>query len=982
MRIFGISMSKGTLPAFPAVALPVDHNFYLKVNSNDISNDIFSFKGFAYNSSVAGPTLVMEQGNKYHVFVENNIDDIPLELFKPHFINTFGEYSKTNIHFHGLQVSPSGMSDNIFRNAKATQSISYELDIPPDHPPGLFFYHPHHHGSITAQATLGLYGAFYVAPSKSTLDNETNSIWKYLLKPVENPLSLQHIMFDPREVKTGSIGSLPSVLELLGRKPPVFKKTVPKSHGDDIPGGLVLVNGHVDPEFTLDPDRPFRLDLINASPSSMLFLYFSVIRGEFETPFNAMTHAGCEVFITALDGVPMSRPHHVQEFVSMPPGSRRQVIGRCSLLKAGDILSVRSNDGTSLYNVYEDKKDEDQTLTIIRADKYISGSPEFLSSNHAMWETLKNSSATSVGNREVDTYGGKVMRMRVGDKGAEESIFSFPKDVVAKANDNGEFATVFHSLNPVGSSQSFHWGLSIRDMRDSKVHKTQEIKFTGKRRRFHLEWLISEAWIILFLLAVLLSMYVLSMIGLTTLGEQRVASAAAETANVNHAAAFQVKINKSFAARSSVLAPSTTQQFATAAGSIPNRLLLAFFTPQVPKCLKRLVQYCLPASPEDPDRIMLLEQDGYLPLEASSNDKLERGIAHPFSFRMLSTGAGFNSQRGQTPSNLRPLAEMISRDAFNNNINQNPYGGGGAKYGGQQQLQTSGVVSNPMYSQNINSALQFPMTSNSPALIMPPLSSGHLFQTPNSQNSHAPPSFVNHHLISFSHRFSNILDRSRAAGLSNKVDGYGHYRGASGEETRRTAACLISARTVCWWAVIAALLPPFFVFLTSRIMQGEYGVNGMAFRHPSHVATNGSWMPKLTADSPNIYLPTTVMTGEILEIRLLGGGWRSDIHPFHLHGVHGQWQEETDELMGVFHGEFADVFAPRSRMRLSDIPSQEEMSSATPSKIQQWMLKWASARIRFKFTLGGAYPLHCHVASHEDLGMMTLLKVKEDENDV
>ena len=49
----------------------------------------------------------------------------------------------TNVHYHGLNVSPLGAGDNIFLDIEPGITFHYDLPIPADHPQGLFWYHPH-----------------------------------------------------------------------------------------------------------------------------------------------------------------------------------------------------------------------------------------------------------------------------------------------------------------------------------------------------------------------------------------------------------------------------------------------------------------------------------------------------------------------------------------------------------------------------------------------------------------------------------------------------------------------------------------------------------------------------------------------------------------------------------------------------------------------------------------------------------------------
>src|SRR5262249_40103190 len=71
----------------------------------------------------------------------------------------------TNLHFHGMHVSPRGDSDNIFLRIHPGESFSYRVEIPPSHPPGLFWYHPHAHGRTSPQILGGMSGGIVVEGS-------------------------------------------------------------------------------------------------------------------------------------------------------------------------------------------------------------------------------------------------------------------------------------------------------------------------------------------------------------------------------------------------------------------------------------------------------------------------------------------------------------------------------------------------------------------------------------------------------------------------------------------------------------------------------------------------------------------------------------------------------------------------------------------------------------------------------------------------
>jgi len=69
----------------------------------------------------------------------------------------------TNLHFHGLAVSPQAPQDNVIDMlAKPGETLHYVVEIPANHPPGLFWYHTHPHGESHRQALDGMSGAIVI----------------------------------------------------------------------------------------------------------------------------------------------------------------------------------------------------------------------------------------------------------------------------------------------------------------------------------------------------------------------------------------------------------------------------------------------------------------------------------------------------------------------------------------------------------------------------------------------------------------------------------------------------------------------------------------------------------------------------------------------------------------------------------------------------------------------------------------------------
>jgi FtsP/CotA-like multicopper oxidase with cupredoxin domain len=79
--------------------------------------------------------------------------------------NVFKDPNITNIHTHGLHVSPMSPSDDVMRVINGGYCGDYVYQVPADHMGGTFWYHPHHHGSTFLQVSGGAFGLLLVNDS-------------------------------------------------------------------------------------------------------------------------------------------------------------------------------------------------------------------------------------------------------------------------------------------------------------------------------------------------------------------------------------------------------------------------------------------------------------------------------------------------------------------------------------------------------------------------------------------------------------------------------------------------------------------------------------------------------------------------------------------------------------------------------------------------------------------------------------------------
>ena len=104
----------------------------------------FEINAATYNGIYGGPVLRVKPGDVLHVRLVNHLAQA------------------TNIHFHGLSVSPQGQSDNSMKMVMPGETWDYVIEIPRDHNPGLYWYHTHAHGFAERQLMAGLSGMLVI----------------------------------------------------------------------------------------------------------------------------------------------------------------------------------------------------------------------------------------------------------------------------------------------------------------------------------------------------------------------------------------------------------------------------------------------------------------------------------------------------------------------------------------------------------------------------------------------------------------------------------------------------------------------------------------------------------------------------------------------------------------------------------------------------------------------------------------------------
>ncbi len=77
--------------------------------------------------------------------------------------DTSSGFFSTNLHFHGMSIPPVCHQDDVLHTfIQPGQEFDYDVRIPEDQPPGLYWYHPHVHGITESQIQGGASGALIV----------------------------------------------------------------------------------------------------------------------------------------------------------------------------------------------------------------------------------------------------------------------------------------------------------------------------------------------------------------------------------------------------------------------------------------------------------------------------------------------------------------------------------------------------------------------------------------------------------------------------------------------------------------------------------------------------------------------------------------------------------------------------------------------------------------------------------------------------
>lgn len=176
MQLLIAAMLAGT--SAPA---PLEYHFEIRraegtlYNPWTLSDDKVELRSFVGSGAKAGdfvaPTIRVAPGQRLKVDLDNRLEPCTEKQRSEHLC-----FNDTNLHTHGLWVSPSGNSDNVLVSIAPGEQFHYQYDVPADHPAGTFWYHPHRHGAGFGQVGSGMAGALIVTGNRPPTETRPGDI--------------------------------------------------------------------------------------------------------------------------------------------------------------------------------------------------------------------------------------------------------------------------------------------------------------------------------------------------------------------------------------------------------------------------------------------------------------------------------------------------------------------------------------------------------------------------------------------------------------------------------------------------------------------------------------------------------------------------------------------------------------------------------------------------------------------------------------
>jgi suppressor of ftsI len=294
------TIASNELPEPPVVkAINGIASVVLKVNENMNTGQ----PEFDYDGMNVAPTIDVKPGDTIVVDLKNRLPKVP-----PPGGSVLQD--DVNLHFHGLTVSPQRPGDDVLTMLAAPgKNLRYDVPIPKNQEPGLYWYHPHVHGDVNFQVgESGMSGAIVI---------------EGLTRHLPGLAKMKQRLIIVRA--TGNVGDDAAPMDMSGDDNnsgmrmsdastirPQFSNTQPCSSKD---GLSVTLNGAYHPIITISPGEKQFFRVVNATGHKTLRLN---VEGE------KLEVVAIDGF--ALDTYPGTPPTLMESSVVIPPAGRAEFV--------------------------------------------------------------------------------------------------------------------------------------------------------------------------------------------------------------------------------------------------------------------------------------------------------------------------------------------------------------------------------------------------------------------------------------------------------------------------------------------------------------------------------------------------------------------------------------------------------------------------------------------------------------------------------
>lgn len=207
------------------------------------------------------------------------------------------------------------------------QTYDYRFQLPADHPSGLYWYHPHYHGSTALQVVNGMAGLILV---KGPIDAVPE-----IAAARDELLAIQNIKVKPLN-KAGTMWGL----EPIAYRPPKSGGLSPQS-----PVELITANGKlvmiIDRRGAKPIARRQSLPVYKMQPGEVMRL--RILNGT-DGIFLPLVLPGFEVYVIGQDGINLLKPEKagdtLKSAIRMAPGNRDELLIRAPMNPASGVLQA------------------------------------------------------------------------------------------------------------------------------------------------------------------------------------------------------------------------------------------------------------------------------------------------------------------------------------------------------------------------------------------------------------------------------------------------------------------------------------------------------------------------------------------------------------------------------------------------------------------------------------------------------------------